>query len=139
MLLAHDSVLRIVSEVKEMNVSAASAEGSGVDWEAELALFLDQVRKLEDVNEDENPLSTSMDVLVEMCALAIGALHKSGHDAESIVAEILKSPVVEIRAIHTPEHYRNSAASVLRTALLTLTTLVGETLAIAWFDEYVRP
>ena len=138
MLLAHDSVLRIVSEIKDTNTASANAEGAGVDWESELGLFLAEVKKLEDVNEDESPLSTSIDVLVEMCTLTVGALHKSGLDAEAIVAEILKSQVVEIRAIHTPEHYRNSAASVLRTALLTITTLVGETLAIAWFDEANR-
>lgn len=138
MLLAHDSVLRIVSEIKETNVASDRAEGMGVDWESELGSFLAEVKKLEDVSEDEQPLSTSIDVLVEMCSIAVGSLHKSGLSAEGIVSEILKSPVVEIRAVHTPEHYRNSAGAILRTALLTITTLVGETLAIAWFDEANR-
>lgn len=135
MLLAHDSVLRIVSEIKEMNAVFERPEGMGADWENELKYFLEEVEELEEEGALDKSLVGSLDALVDICVFAVGALHKAGHDAESTVAEILKANVVEIRAIHTPEHYRNSAAGVLRTVLLTLTTLIGEKRTVECFHE----
>lgn len=135
MLLAHDSVLRIVSEIKEMNSVFERAEGMGVEWENELKYFLEEVGELEEEGALDQSLVGSLDALVDICVFAVGALHKAGHDAESTVAEILKAHIVEIRAITTPEHYRNACAGILRTVLLTVTTLIGEKRTVECFHE----
>jgi hypothetical protein len=135
MLLSHDSVLRIVSEIKEMNTVFERPEGMGANWENELKYFLEEIEELEDEGAKVASLVGSLDALVDVCVFAVGALHKAGHDAESTVAEILKSPVVEIRAITTPEHYRNAAAGILRTVLLSITTFIGEKRTVECFHE----
>lgn len=135
MLLAHDSVLRIVSEIKEMNSVFERAEGMGVEWENELKYFLEEVGELEEEGVLDKSIVGSLDALVDICVFAVGALHKAGHDKEATVAEILKAHTVEIRAITTPEHYRNACAGILRTVLLTITTLVGEKRTVECFHE----
>lgn len=129
MILSHARVRDVVDRI----FASAPVSGAPADWDAETAAFLRNVAELESGNADAASLTSVLSSLSEICTGAVRALASAGNDAEAVAAEILKSHTVEIRAVHTPVHYRNSAAAVARTCLVAATTLVGETRTLALF------
>lgn len=129
MILSRDRVRDVVDRV----LASSPVSDANIDWDAESSEFLRLVAGLESSNSDATALGAVLPPLSEICAAAIRSLARAGHDAETVTSEILKAHAVEIRAVHTSVHYRNSAASIARTALVAATTLVGEARTLALF------
>ncbi len=128
-------IRQIVTEIKEMNTVFERPEGRGADREQEFSYFLEERGELQKEWVLLWDLIWTLDALVDICVFAVGALHKDGRSTEEIVRLVQWSWWIDIRTITTSSQYQQSSASILKSTLETLITLVWESTMIALFHE----